>query len=108
MRIGTYTLASKSGGDFAPTTSHQRGSSPDTTTIRTITLTKNTSAILITVETTNARVTLDGSDPSAASAPSLVFPKDLAPVLVRVGPDATVKWVSTAAAASVVQVCELS
>lgn len=89
-------------------TAHQRGSSATTVDVKTINLNGNTSAILVTVETTNARLTFDGTDPSAASAPSNVFPKDSLPVLVPVGPGATVKWVSTAAAASVVQVLELN
>lgn len=92
------------------TTAHQRDSSPGTASgdVKTLTLNKNTSAILLTVETTNARVTFDGSDPGAASAPSNVFPKDSIPVLVPIGCGEVVKWCSTAAAASVVQICELS
>lgn len=89
------------------TTAHFRNTSPDTTTIRTITPGTMTSAVLITVETTNARVTFDGSDPSAASAPSIVFPKDSIPVLVPVGAGAVIKWVSTAGTAAVVNVLEL-
>lgn len=108
MKPATYSPVTKAGGTVAPTTAHKRDSSPDVSTVKTITLDANTSAILVTVETTSARVTLDGTDPSVASAPSTVFPKDSIPVLVPVGPDATVKWVSTAAAASVVQVCELT
>lgn len=88
-------------------TAHQRGSSSGTANVQTITLGKMTSAVLITVETTSARVTFDGSDPSAASAPSTVFPAGGAPVLVPVGAATVIKWCSTAAAASVMQVCEL-
>lgn len=102
MKPSTYIPNKDSG------TAHQRGSSPDTTTIRTITLQNNTSAVWITVETTNARITVDGSDPSAASAPSTVVPKDSMPWLAPIGAAAVIKWVSTAAAASVVQVTELT
>lgn len=90
------------------TTAHQRGSSSGTGNVATITLDSNTSAILVTVETTNARLTFDGSDPSAASAPSSVFPKDSAPVLVPVGAGCVVKWCAATAAASVVQILELT
>lgn len=101
MRPSTYTLLDKTGG----TTPHERDSSPDTTTIKTLTPPRGCSAFKISVETTNARVTLDGSDPSAASAPSHVYPKDQPPILELLGSDRLViKWVSTAAAASVVQV----
>lgn len=107
-RYATYSPVTKAPGDVTPTTAHQRASSSGTADVKTITLNRNTDAIFITVETTSARVTFDGSDPSAASAPSIVFPKDSIPVLIPVGPDAIVKWVSTAAAASVVQVFELT
>lgn len=93
MKPSTYTPISTS-----------RGSGPDVSTVQTLTPPKGTSAFQISVETTNARVTLDGTDPSAASAPSNVYPKDVAPQLVLCGSDCVVKWVSTAAAASVVQI----
>lgn len=89
-------------------TAHQSGTSSDTSTVETITLGSETSAILVTVETTSARITLDGSDPSASSAPSMVVQKDSAPLYIPVGPGTVVKFVSTASADSVVQVCELS
>lgn len=87
--------------------SHQRGSSADTTTVATLTPANGTSAVLITVETTSARLTFDSSDPSAASAPSHVFPKDQLPVLLLLGPGAVIKWVSTAGTAAVVQMTSL-
>lgn len=88
-------------------TAHQRASSTGVADAKTITLGSMTSAILISVETTNARVTFDGSDPTAASAPSLIFPKDLSPVLVPVGAGTVVKHCAATAAASVMQVTEL-
>lgn len=66
------------------------------------------SACLISVETTSARMTFDGSDPGAASAPSHVFPKDQLPQLYLLGPGSVIKWCSTDAAASVVQVTWLT
>lgn len=88
-------------------TAHQRGSSPDTSTVRTIILAKTTSLILVTCETTAARVTIDGTDPSAASAPSMVVQKDTNALPIPIGTGNVVKWCSTAAAASVLQVAEL-
>lgn len=97
-RPNTFTLS----GD-----SHDRDSSPGigSADVKTITPPAGAHAVFISVETTNARATLDGSDPSVASAPSLVIPKDAAPLLVPAAP--TIKWVSTAAAASVLQACWL-
>lgn len=88
--------------------SHERQSSPDTSTVRTYTIPNRTSAILVTVETTAARITLDGTDPSAASAPSLIIPASAAPIMLLVGAGATLKHVSTSGAASVLQACYLS
>lgn len=89
------------------TTAHQRGSSSGTGNVASITLAKTTSAILVTCETTSARVTIDGTDPSAASAPSMVVQKDTNALLIPIGTGNVVKWCSTAAAASVLQVAEL-
>lgn len=79
---------------------------PTTTTdIKTGTVPNGCSAILISVETTNARITLTGTAPD--STHGHVFPKDAAPVLIPVGEGATVKAVSTAAASAVVNVTYL-
>lgn len=59
-------------------------------------------AVLISTETTDARVTFDGTDPSAGTG-SHKIPKDQAPVLLLLGQGVTVKAVSTAAANSIVQ-----
>lgn len=83
--------------------STSRDSSPDTATVRTITPPRNASAVLITVETTSARVTFDNSDPSAANAPSHVIPTAQVPVFIPIGAGSVIKWISTAAAASVLQ-----
>lgn len=94
-----------------------RDTSPDTATVKTLTPPSGSGAIggkggvsafLITVETTSARVTFDGSDPSAASAPSHVIPTAQIPLLVLCGPGSTVKWVSTAGTSSVVQITWLA
>lgn len=81
-----------------------RDSSPDTSTIRSITAPGNASGCTITVETTSARMTFDGSDPSLASAPSHVFPAAQLPHFLPLGSGTVIRWVSTAAAASIVQV----
>lgn len=88
-------------------TAHQRGSSSGVANVQTITLAGNTSAVFITVETTSARVTFDGSDPSAANAPSIVIPAAGVPIMIPVGGGTVIKWVSTAAAASIVQTLEV-
>lgn len=86
--------------------STSRASSPGTAggDVQTITPPDGTSACLITVETTNARATFDGTDPSAANAPSHVVIKDQNPLYVPIGQGATIKFCSTAAAAAVMQV----
>lgn len=81
-----------------------RGSSSGVSNVQELDPPGSALAMLISIETTSARVTLDGSDPSASSAPSNVFPKDAAPILLPVGIGSVVKWVAASAAASVVQV----
>jgi hypothetical protein len=105
VKHSTYTMNVSA----RKTTAHQRNSSPGTAVgdVKSIVLDGATAAILVTCETTSARVTFDGSDPSAASAPSTVIQKDQNPVLIPIGQGATVKWCSTAAAASVLQIAEL-
>lgn len=105
MKPSTYRPVSKAS---SATTAHKRASSSTTSSVQTITIDAHTSAILITVETTAARLTLDGSDPSASSAPSMVVQSAQNPLFVPVGSDTVIKFVSTAAAAAIVQVCELS
>lgn len=90
--------------------SHERKSAADNTSgsVQTFTVPKGTSAILFAAETTSARVTLDNSDPSAASAPSFIVVTAAMPVLIPVGPGTIPKHVSTAGAASVLQACYLA
>jgi len=88
--------------------SHERLSSSGTADVKTATLPKGTSHIGLAVETTNARVTFDGSDPSAASAPSLVYLAAQVPVFIPLGQGTTVKFCSTAAAVSILQLAYYS
>lgn len=85
--------------------SHERlASAADITTVSTATIPKGTSAVWISVETTNARVTFDGTNPGTGGvAPSNVIPKDSPPQLFTLGSGTTIKYVSTAAAVSVMQ-----
>lgn len=85
------------------TISHERLTSANSSDVQTATVPGGTSAIELAVETTNARVTLDGSDPSAGSAPSLVFPYGQVPIFRPWGPGVFIKFCSTAGTASVVQ-----
>lgn len=94
-RPDTFSLSSDS---------HDRASSSGTADIQTITPPAGASGFLIAVETTNARVTFDGSTP--ASTNGLVYPKDVAPVEHHFLPE-EINWTSTAAAASIVDVCWL-
>lgn len=83
--------------------SHERIVSTGSADVKTVTMPNGTSAIDLAVETTNARMTFDGTDPSAASAPSLVFPFGQVPVFRPVGPGTTIKFCSTAGTSSVLQ-----
>lgn len=62
-------------------------------------------AVLISVETIDARVTFDGTTPSSSNG--LVFPKALAPVLVPVGNGAKVQAIANAAGTTLVDVTTL-
>jgi hypothetical protein len=84
------------------TISHQRLVSSNTSDVQTATVPNGTSAVELAVETTSARVTLDGSDPSAVNAPSLVFPFGQVPIFRPWGPGMFIKFVSTGAS-SVIQ-----
>lgn len=77
-----------------------------TTDGKTATVPAGCSAVLISVETTDARITFTGVTPD--STHGHVFPKALGPVLVPVGQGATIEAVSTAAAASAVNITYLS
>jgi hypothetical protein len=95
-----------------PSTYRQNGAviqvTPTTQTdVKTITLPAGTSAFQIACETNACRVTLDGTDPTAAIG--IVYPKDQIPVLVLVGNSGTtLKVVSNAPANSIVTVQPLA
>lgn len=80
--------------------------STGTSDTKTATIPNDTSAVLISVETTDARVTFNSGDTPASSLGQL-FPKALAPVRVDVGAGATIKVQSTASANSVVNLTYL-
>ena len=82
-----------------------QATSTGTGDVHTLTIPARCSAALITVETTAARVTLDGSAPGAGNG--LVFPIALSPVLVPIGPGTTIKFASSAAGNSIVDVAYL-
>lgn len=83
--------------------SHERLSSANTSDIKTATLPRGTSAVEFAIEGTSARVTFDGTDPSALNAPSLVYPAAQVPIFRPVGPGATIRFISTAGSPSVLQ-----
>lgn len=76
-----------------------RDSSPDASTVKTLTCLADVNAVFITVETTAARVTFDGSTPSTTNG--IVIQKDSSPLFVPVVAGTQIKWISTAGAASV-------
>ena len=80
--------------------SFEQLTSTGTADVQTATVPTGTSAVMISVETTNARATFEGTAPDATHGHVLV--KDLEPVLIPVGVGATIKVASTAAANSVV------
>lgn len=96
-RIGkTYDVPM--GGGATP--SHQAAvTSANTTDVKTITAPKDAAGFWITVETTSCRLTWDGQTPDATHG--LVFPAAAQPLFIPIGRD--VKFVSTAAANSIVQ-----
>lgn len=79
----------------------QGSSAADTTTVSTLTSPGPTAGVTITVETTGARVTFDGSTPSSTNGH--VFPKDQVPAFYPFGQGMVIKWTSTAAAVSTIQ-----
>lgn len=76
--------------------SHERLVSTGTADVKTATVPKGTSHIGLAVESVDARVTFDGSDPSAAQAAALIYPANQMPVFIPIGQGSTIKTVSTA------------
>jgi len=86
---------------------HQMLTSANNTTPVTATIPNGTSHLLVTVETNPCRMTLTpGGDPTGAIG--LVIPKDAGPWFIAVGQGCTVKFASTLAGASVIQLAYLS
>jgi hypothetical protein len=83
------------------TLSHERLVSTGTADVQTATLPRGTSHITISVETTSARVTFSGQTPSAILGH--VYPADAPPIFIPLGQGTVIKFVSTAATSSVVQ-----
>lgn len=87
--------------DICESGTHAHDSSPDTTTVKSMVAPKEAVACFLTVETNAARVTIDGTDPTAGEY--MVLQKDSAPFFLPIGHPQTIKWVSSVAAASVVR-----
>jgi len=94
--LKTFSLVPTASGGTAQATS------TGTSDVKTLTPPAHASSVLITVETTAARVTFDGSAP--ASGNGIVIPAGALPLLLPVGAGATIKVASTAGANSVVDV----
>lgn len=79
----------------------------DATTVQTTTLPNNCSAFMVTVETNDVAITVDGTSPAAGTGRH-VYPKSQPPQLVLLGPGTVVKAVSTVAGTSVVNITPLA
>lgn len=79
---------------------HERLSAANASDVKTFTVPKGTSHIHLQALTTDAFVTLDGTDPSAVTAGLRIYAGQM-PWFVPVGQGSFVKHVSTAATASV-------
>lgn len=82
--------------------SHAQLTSANSGDVQTVSMPNGTSAIEFEFETTNARVTFDGTSP--ASGTGLVYPFGQMPVFRPVGPGSTIRFVSTAGTASTLQI----
>jgi hypothetical protein len=94
--VKPFTIVPTASGGTAQATS------TGTADVKTITPPKGASSALITVETTSARMTFDGSTPSSGNG--IVVPTAALPLLIPVGVGCTIKFAATAAANSVVDV----
>ena len=90
---------------YTPIAGQGTNISPTTTTVQSLALPGNTSAVLISSETNDARVTFDGSTPTSTTGHKI--PKDLPPLLILVGTGATIKALSNAAGTAIVQITPL-
>lgn len=86
--------------------SHEQQTPTTTSDYKTFTVPNGASAILVSVATTNARISLDGSNPDATHGH--VFPKDVAPALIPVAQGSAIVAASTAAASAVVDITYLA
>jgi hypothetical protein len=80
---------------------HQRLTSSGTSDVQTATVPKGTSHLGLAVETTNARVTFDGSDPS--SGVGLPYYAGQLPVFIPLGQGSIPKFCSAVAGSSILQ-----
>lgn len=83
---------------------HGRKVSTNSADVQTQTIPAGTSHITLSVETSDARVTFDGSDPSAVGAPSHVYPAGVAPIFLPLGQGSTIKHCCATGANSVLQI----
>lgn len=91
------------GASYDPLSQARGSSAADTTTVSTLAAPAGAMACLITVETTDARMTFDGSAPSATNGQ--VMKQGVALVFVPLADQVNgIKWTSTAAAVSTVNV----
>lgn len=85
--------------------SHEQQTPTTSSDYKTFTVPGGCSAILISVATTDARISLDGNNPD--STHGHVFKKDLAPQLIPVGAGTSIIAASTASANAVTDITYL-
>lgn len=80
--------------------------SASTTDVQTVSVPGGSSALWLSVEGANARITFHGADPS--STVGHVYPSGITPVLIPIGPGTSLRVASTTAAATIVDVTFVS
>jgi hypothetical protein len=86
---------------------HERLTSANSSSTATATIPAGCSAIMLTIETTSARMTLTSAgDPTSSTG--LIVQKDQMPWFIPIGQGCTFKFASTAGTASVIQLAYLS
>lgn len=98
----TYDIVSDGVGSMHPAAQTSTG----TGVVITVTPPKSAVAFFITVETTTCRMTFDGTAPDATHG--LLIPIAGQPLLIPLGASAIIKFASTAAANSTVQITFLA
>ena len=88
--------------DISPVTPHVEATSTGTADVKDVVAPAGATAFLVTVATTSARMTVDGSAPSTTNG--LIIPLAAQPLLIPIGHPRTARFASAVAGTSVVDV----